>query len=483
MSNSRKKRKKARSLRNRTPLSGHTRAGKQLTPPLAKMGDKLAFSSWANDRMPDMLWAVIIRGMHNQELAITEFRRILKFVGEHDQREQFSDISLSGIAKLDSDLRKQFITHVVSNPITASALTVFRLFKELPARDDWLKHLPTTEPDVDLLMTSVALNFSHQSQEATDCRWVRLMGQLLSGKFHVPKEMAETWVGYPYVGDQHSVRPSIRAAEIMENPLEPRDTTWPRAFWKEAWENTPCFMLRDDGSEMRIEPSITRARIREVEQRIEEHWHQSHTTTEVDARHDAVFGVALYALRLLDEMIGIGVGVGVLGRLGLRTLVEAYLNLHYLISKDDQRLWKKWRTYGAGQAKLNALRFDTDMDAPKFISTEWLDQMASEDLWEEFLTIELGSWSGLDLRKLSERSGTKDIYDSHYSWTSGYAHSTWGAVRESCFATCGNPLHRLHRYPSRNNLPDTVSDAVMLADLILDELNTAYPGFETRLKG
>ncbi len=56
-----------------------------------------------------------------------------------------------------------------------------------------------------------------------------------------------------------------------------------------------------------------------------------------------------------------------------------------------------------------------------------------------------------------------------------------GAVRESCYQTCGNPLHRLHRYPERRPLQDTVDDAAMLVDEIIQHVDEAYPKFEWRL--
>jgi hypothetical protein len=121
------------------------------------------------------------------------------------------------------------------------------------------------------------------------------------------------------------------------------------------------------------------------------------------------------------------------------------------------------------------------MQPPKFVNIEWIEQIAGEDIWEEFLNIELGSWSGLDLRRISERSGCKDQYDAYYSWTSGYVHGSWGAVREASFTTCGNPLHRMHRYPDQELLPDTVSDAVDLTNKILDDLDAAYPKFPHRI--
>jgi hypothetical protein len=58
----------------------------------------------------------------------------------------------------------------------------------------------------------------------------------------------------------------------------------------------------------------------------------------------------------------------------------------------------------------------------------------------------------------------------------------WGPIRESCFRTCGNPLHRLHRFPEEQGLQDTIDDAGDLMDQILDEVSIAYPVFSERLR-
>jgi hypothetical protein len=473
--------KKSHSGKNRTPISGHTRVGKQLLPPFAEMEGKVAFSSWTNERMPEMLWAVIVRAIDGQDFAISQFRRIINFIGNHERKEEFSDLTHTGISKIDSTIRAELIACITKHPDIARGLTILRLFNDLPAAADWLVCIPEHAPDIELLMTAVGQNLSHQSQEATDCRWLRLMAQLAAGKLHVPREMAEEWIGYPGVGDQKAVRPSIRASEIALTSMDPPDTTWADSFWLKAWHNTPCLVLNNETIAKPAVVPVTRTAISDLVEKLEEHWQGTHSTTSVDARHDSVFGIAFYALRLIDELLGVGVRNGILGRLGLRTLLEAYVSIHYLLHKDDEALWKKWRAYGAGQAKLNALRFDTDIDPPKFINIEWIEQIAGEDIWEEFLNIALGSWSGLDLRKLSEQSGCKDQYDTHYSWTSGYVHGTWGPVREAAFTTCGNPLHRMHRYPDQKSLPDIVSDAVDLANRILDDLNSAYPDFLHRI--
>lgn len=485
MSRKRKKKSKNKSKRgiNRTELSGHQLVRGKLLPPFAKLQQtgKIHFSSWVNERLPEMVWAALIRAAVDQEYALSEFRRVLSFISQHPQKELMHDLTLTGISKLDKSLREELISCIVNSPIAYKALPVLRLFNTLPGKESWYKFLPESPLSLDLLMDAVGSTLWHQSQEATDCRWLRVMAQVIAGKLHIPREMAEQWIGYPNVGDQRSVRPSIRACEMQTNPLEPPDLTWPNNFWDEAWKNTPCFILdKPKKNEIPIQV-VTRKTISDAFESLESHWVRTHKTTAIDARHDAVFGMAFYALRVLDELLGIGISEGILGRLGLRTILEVHINLRYLLSKDDEDLWKKWRSYGAGQAKLNALRFDVDMDAPRHIDIETVEHIAGEDIWGEFLTINLKSWSGLDLRRLSEKAGLKPVYDKHYSWTSGYSHGTWAQVRETCYQTCGNPLHRLHRYPERSALPDVLPDAVELTNEILSDLDGAYPGFSFRL--
>ena len=481
MSKHKKKRARSRKGNFRTPISGHTRNKNELQPPLNALLGKMGHSSWMNDRLPEMFWAALIRSSVDQDYALAQFRRILNFIAKHSSRDLLGDITLTGISKLDESVRHDLIACIVEPPEAGRALAALRLFKSLPARDSWDKLLPIIPPDIPLLMQAVGANLWHQSQEATDCRWLRIMAMIVTGRVHMPKEILEEFLGYPNVGDQHKVRPSIRAMEITPTSIEPPDLTWPTAFWAEAWENTPCLELTRRAPEKIEISTVTIKRVAEIRGLLCSHWEQTHTTTGIDAKHDGVFGMALYALRILEELMGVGVGSSILGRLGIRTILEVHINLHYLLKSNSEALWKKWRTYGAGQAKLNALKFDEGLAPPKYIAVDSIEQIAGEDIWEEFLSINLASWSGADLRKLSEHADLKPVYDKHYSWTSGYAHGTWGPIRETCFQTCGNPLHRLHRYPENRSLVDVVDDAATLVDEILNDLNSAYPPFLQRL--
>jgi hypothetical protein len=207
-------------------------------------------------------------------------------------------------------------------------------------------------------------------------------------------------------------------------------------------------------------------------------------TTDVDARHDAAFGFGAYALAILDELLSMGNSTAIVGRIGLRTLLESYVVLLHLAKRDDPSLWMAYRQYGSGQAKLAFLKLDDAASAtPSSVNPEILRQLANEDRWLEFVSIDLGHWAAADLRRLSEDCGVKPDYDSLYPWTSAFTHGNWAAIRNSCFDLCINPLHRLHRRLRSDtaDLGDVVPDACTLVDKLLDRLDGLYPGFTPRV--
>ena len=472
-------RKTPKSGKNRTPISGHKRLQSQLQPPWVAANIPIHFQPWMDERLPEMLWAVLIVGSVDRDDALSHFRRVIMFVNDHEDKERLHDLTLTGIANLDEPLRNELIK-VITEPPWDRALSALLLFDALPAKELWQTHLASHGPDVDLLMRSVGAALSHQSEQATDCKWLRLMAKSVAGAVSFPSNhLPDLLREYPRNFEEVASR--MRASEVGLNIGQTLDLTWPRAFWNEAWANFPCIELIQHFSQPSLGKIVTRGDISRVRERLEEHWQQTHSTTAMDPRHDAVFGMAFYCIRILEELMVLGIGNSILGRTGLRTILEVRINLRHLMTEDSPEFWEKWRRYGAGQAKLNALKFDDSIEVPKHIDVQSIEQIASEDIWEEFLTVDLSGWSDLDLRKMSEQVGLKDTYDQHYPWTSGYTHGMWGAIRESCFQTCGNPLHRLHRYPVRRPLPETVEDAAGLVDEILDLVDEAYPGFPHRL--
>ena len=481
-----KDRKTKGKKRNRSSISAHSRQGKKLVPPAVVAFEKINAQhvSWMNDRLPEMLWVSLILASFDRQDAFAELNRILEFIFNHPRKVDMKDLTLSGISRLDEGPRSELISAITANPRTARALASLTIFDSLPAREDWASKVTSDDQSVDLLMSAVGGTLWHQSTMATDCRWLRVMGMVVAGciRFHSKlTELVEAIRSYPNLEPDCPEGARVRVTEIGFDSGLPADRTWPKGFWTEAWEKSPCVELVVPGDSVDVSVSTTRERLQGVLTALEKHWNQTHLTTEVDAKHDAVFGMAFYSLRIIRELMSFGMSSGILARLGLRTLLELRINLKYLVDQDDVALWQEWRKYGAGQAKLTSLKADDFQDPPQFIDLESLEGIASEDMWEEFVTIDFGSWTGADLRKISEQVSVKETYDKYYPWASSYSHAMWGAVRESSYRTCANPLHRLHRYPEDQALGDCLYDAVILVDDILGLVDAVYPSFTARV--
>ncbi len=472
---------------NRTSLKQHKRHKKTLTPPLAAL-PKLKSASWKDDRLPEMLWAaLLITGLPRGD-ALKTFHQVGNYVSRvKELGETMYDISLTGLSKSKPENLRGLLQVIIATEAHRNALKPLLLFEGLPAREIWEAELDTYPSELgwQKLARAVAFTLDHQSQEATDCRWVRLLCMVSSGKVTVLPEFVEELAYYPNYGDMRKVRPHIRASELGFSDLlnfEPKE--WPDMFWTQCLSDTACFPIAtaaDTLNDLKI--GTTLEHVKEVYSHLMEHSFNTRVTTAIDVRHDTVFGHGLYALSILQELLRVGASQTIMSRIGLRTLVECLISLAYLAKKDELELWKTYRVYGAGQVKLSLLKLEEIEEDLSFVSLETLRQLANEDIWEEFLPIELGHWANLDTRKMSIDAAAKDTYDQYYGWTSAFAHSHWGAIRDTVYDTCGNPLHRLHRIPRQTSkdLPDVVPDACKCTDKVLEIVSSCYPDFRYRV--
>lgn len=473
-----KSRKKAEEKRKHGALTDHSRDKKMLKPGFAKL-DRLQLNSWIDTRLPDQIFSALLITQLDRGLALEILRQVAKSCQGVFKPNQKFDLSISGLSEMPQDLAAKIIDIVCSANGARQALQPLLLFDDLPARERWAPRLGSA---VDLaawnqLTATVAQVLFHQSQEATDTRWARVLFATAAGGLQVSEEQFRWYTQYPNEGDQHAVRPSIRAMESALDGLfnyTVRDR-WANSFWLQSLRRTSCGAYLRGGFQIPI-VATNRELVLKALDEIAKAALSTANTSGRDARHAAAFGLVAYALNILIELLGIGVAQGVLGRLGLRALLESYVTLAYLTTKDDQALWEGFREYGQGQAKLAMLKADDFVDPPKFVTTELLEQLASEDKAPYFLSINLGHWANQDLRKMSEVAGCKDDYDRIYPWTSAFVHGNWAAVRAACASVCGNPLHRLHAViqPAGNALDDVIGEASELVEQMLDWLAKLY---------
>ena len=471
-------------------IKSHKRDGNRLIPPMAQIS--WSYNSWIDQRLPEMLWACLLVTHLPREYVLDIFRQVAKYIEGLPEEDKFHEVTHTGLSKLPSEHQNAVLSILVAQPEQQEVLVPLLLLDELPGREIWARALgiDSVEEDWELLMDAVSHTLWHQTQKSTDCRWLKVLCFLVAGKLKIGLETPEKSeqsvkeiLYYPYHGDPSKVQASIRAKEISLIPPNQEPTEWADKFWNECLNKTPCYPLDINFSTADLSVGTTRERLGEVRNFLIEHTHKTRTTSGVDARHDTVFGMALYCLGLLQELLQVGNCSAISGRTTLRTIAECYITLGFLAHNDDTELWKKYRAYGTGQAKKVFLKLSDSIDKPNFIDLDTLEHLANEDMWQELQEINIGHWADSNLRKMSEEAGVKDDYDRFNDWTATFSHGHWPAIRDAVFDTCSNPLHRLHRIPSQSvrSLPDVVPDACQLVDKILGIVSQLYPNFQHRV--
>jgi Family of unknown function (DUF5677) len=101
-------------------------------------------------------------------------------------------------------------------------------------------------------------------------------------------------------------------------------------------------------------------------------------------------------------------------RMSLRTLLECFVTLAYLVKRDSDELWRAYRAFGAGQVKLAFIKLNESEGKVGYVKTESLERLANEDMWQEFLPISLDHWEKTNLRAMSQQADVKEGYDQYY---------------------------------------------------------------------
>ncbi len=136
----------------------------------------------------------------------------------------------------------------------------------------------------------------------------------------------------------------------------------------------------------------------------------------------------------------------------LRAIADVFINLAWIL-KDPCPRARLYVEDGQGAIKLQiahqkraleAVTDPNDADELRQMIELWSDWLAGQRM-EALVEVNLGSWSGLNTRKMAEEAGFLDFYNYVYQPFSNVAHSNWSHVSMFNTVHCQNPAHRWHR--------------------------------------
>lgn len=462
--------------KNSSSLSSHKLIKKELVAPLKQID--FTMKSWFNDRIPEMLWALCLYHGLGRIHTLDLFRKIINLY--MTKQDSSGEITFSGIALLDKQTKDEIFEIFRKTPHALMYLSNLKVIQNIPGIEEWpLEEINDKDAAWSFLAHAIFLGTDHQSQEATDCRWLRFACMVAVGKLHLQtKEQYDEIFGYPNIGDQRKVRPFIRSGELMFDATDGGNNSvdWTKDFWENCFKDTTCIPKEAQIPTQKLNPSMLDSKnLQFLFRRLSLSYMKTIPSTRADAKHEVAWGLALYAAGIVMQTVDSS-DDDVLGLFSLRTVAEVAINLNYLIKRNDVELWLKFRDYGTGKAKQTLLKAEEDETPAHYIPVEQLRLISNEDKWQEFVNIGIGDWSGESLRDRAVKYDFKEIYDMYYEWPSSFSHGQWSAIRFLVFGNCINPLHRFHRTPKLPGMVRTVKyDLEILLNIILGMINSEYP--------
>jgi hypothetical protein len=444
----------------------------------------LKLSSWAKERMPEYLWLGLILHYYGRDTGFEKVRIILLEMSRNIESLLYPRLSLILDLPVDNQriIYKVICEHVEKKVL--APLTLLYKSRFYPTFNEFffITHL-SVEERISNLSEAIILYAPHQSNEATDLRFLVSSLLLFKGKISFVKGTeisARAIQEYPYTDHEDEkmrlYRPVIRSMEGGMT-MDEYNKEFSSRFWRDIGMITPCNPMKIEFEENTSDYSEFVPDCRKI---LEYIFYSNKEKSLAEDRFDVIIGSINYAVKIWEEINDQALGNSILGRHGIRTIIEIYIMLKYLLKKESEqpKIWEEYKLYGISKYKLILLKareYDFS-DTTSHFRTPIVDFLVNELMSEEFIDVDLRYFDRQGIREKSDEAGEKQLYDLFYDYDSNFSHGLWGAVRESAMLHCDNPDHQYHIIPdlyANQKLPDVKSDSIKVMKMLyalLDEL-------------
>ena len=162
----------------------------------------------------------------------------------------------------------------------------------------------------------------------------------------------------------------------------------------------------------------------------------------------------------------------------LRSMIDAHITLAWILKNPKERA-KQYILYSLGETKLQLDYYKAYPEKNKIIKElinmreSWLSSQINEWLVE----VNVGSWSGKNVREMAKESDSEELYQFPYKEFSQATHNTWKHISGHNLKPCTNSLHKYHRIPTIMNTDpelDYVYRAIKYLDMAYQEIDSAF---------
>ena len=473
--------------KNVSGISDHKkRKGALVTPLNAGAGNLLKLSSWAKERIPEYLWLGLILLRYNRKEGLEKAGNILRETSR--KIKSLSQPRLSKILELSND-EQRTIYEIICNHVEKDVLAPLTLLYPIRLYPIFNEYFFVSnlmvEDRINTISDAIELFSPHQSDEATDLRFLVLALMIFRGNLKFVKGMESVITAlqeYPYTNHEdekmRSYRPTVRSMEGGMNFGEDNNDFSSR-FWRDFGMITPCKPIRIDFPENATDYKEFTNDCRKA---LEYVFYSNKEKSLAEDKFDVIIGSINYALKISIEINDKALGNSILGRHGIRTIIEVYIMLKYLLKREleNPKIWEEYKLYGVSKYKLVLLKAresNSIIDETSHFAVPVVDALVNEIRWEEFIDVDLNYFDKQRIRDKSIDVEEKELYDLFYDYDSNFTHGLWGAIRESSMLYCNNADHQFHTVPDiydNQNLPDVKSDSNKIMVLLCKLLAELY---------
>lgn len=467
-----------------TKFSDHSfKKGVLYTPFNSNLGAQLSLSPWASEWLPEYLWVALILEKYGRENGLNVVGEIMKELSEIDK--ELCSPMLSKIFELDPQ-RQQTCYEVICK-WTADALSpltiIYRPDKFTLFYEFFSDSATSIEEKIITLQNVIDKNLFHQTNEATDIRFLILWFNIFAKRIHFATgmEITKALVEYPKLSHDHPqmelYRPLIRSSEMGLRFTGGNDD-FSKQFWHSLGLLTKCkTFIIDYGAQVGGSVSFLENAVNTIDYLMANNKEALLT----DEKFSVCLGIATYALKIYSEVLDSRVGNGILGRNALRTITEVYVTLKYMALKerDQPDIWRVFKEYGIGKYKyviVKAREVEPDLDKHHF-ALPVLEALLNEDKDEDFTNMDTRLFDNQNVRRKFEAVDENDLYDFYYEYDTNFTHGLWGAIRESAMISCNNPSHKYHTVPDitfEHKLRSVEHDCEYVLKKLFDQLSSFY---------
>ncbi len=422
-----------------------------------KFKDVLKENPWFNNRLPEYIWLALILEFYGRTQGLLKCRDALQILLNHAP-----DISLpklSIIVTLTPAKQTAFYNDMkaIIDPKAIEPLTLVLTHSSYPEFACAFIATTTIAERIERINDVMRQYSFHQSNEATDVRFLIATFLILAKKLHISPQQFHDLSIYPSIPhehiEMHRIRPYVRAMEIaIPDEMTPSKEKYLFDFWDGISRMSDCQLCC-----LKIDDDFpnTDEFMNSIKSQLEYYVELFQATHPLDSKMLVLLGIATYSYKRLLEVVDHNLYNAIAGRSAIRVLIEDYIMMKYLLKHEDEHedIWTEYQYYGIGQYKLVVERVrEARAELPtSHVMYDYMDFIVNEYTNKDFIDMDTSYFDKKNVREKAIDVGEKELFGFYYDYDSAFEHGLWGAIRESALLKCETPSHQYHCVPDIND--------------------------------